>query len=227
MTQTNTMSQRSTTSQNNPMTRLTIVTVMTVLWAASFTLAQPATQPAAGAGTPQRQGFGGGAGGRGEMLLQRFKDAMADLNLTDDQKTKIDAILDKAKDDARDMMAQMQNLQPQERQQKIRDLLMDLRQKIGDVLTDDQKQKLQEKLQSMRGPNARQGGGFGAGQGGGGAGAAGAGQPGAAKPDGAAAQPGNGQSANGQPVLGNSPPARIRPRASPKPFNGFRIRWRR
>ena len=54
----------------------------------------------------------------------------------------------------------------------------------------------------MRGPNARQGGGFGAGQGGGGAGAAGAGQPGAAKPDGAAAQPGNGQSANGQPGAG-------------------------
>jgi len=145
-----------------------------MLLTSALAIAQPTTQP-------PRPGFGGaGAGGnRGEMLLQRFKAATADLDLSEQQKTQISEILDKAKEQISAMLPELQNMDQQARQQKIRDFMMDLRQKIADVLTDEQKQKLQEKLQSMRGGNARPGapGQRGAGQPG--AGQPGAGQPGA------------------------------------------------
>ena len=123
-------------------TRLVCVIVM--LLAGGMASAQPATRPA----------NAGGPAGRGDQLFQRLHDAISDLNLTDDQKTQIEAIFSKAKDDFQLIAPQLKDMQQQERQQKIRDMMMDLREKIGGVLTDDQKQKLQEKIQAMRGGGA-------------------------------------------------------------------------
>ena len=126
----------------------------------TFASAQSTTQPA----TPPVGGGigGGGAGGgqgRGEMLFQRIHDQLSDLNLTDDQSKKIDDILDKAKSDFQALLPQMRDMQPQERQQKLRDIMMGTRDKIKDVLTPDQQQKFAQKMDALR--QQRPGGRFG------------------------------------------------------------------
>src|SRR5947207_10138773 len=86
--------------------------------------AEPTTQPQASnppqTNPPQRPGFGGGGGARGDMFLQRLRDAMADLNLTEEQKSKITDIFAKARDDMRELGPQLANLDQQQRQAKFR-----------------------------------------------------------------------------------------------------------
>jgi Spy/CpxP family protein refolding chaperone len=109
--------------------------------------AEPATQPSE---QPPRPGFGGG-GGR-EMLFGRLRETVAELSLTDDQKTKIKDIFDAAKD-------KLTAMDPQQRQQNFRAEMIDVREKVMGVLTDDQASKLKEKLENGRVPGARFGGG--------------------------------------------------------------------
>lgn len=109
---------------------------------------QPATQPArpfAGNGN----GAGNG-GGRAEAFGQRVRDALNELNLTDDQNKKIDAILDQARSDFQNLAPQLRTMQPQERQQKMRDLIDGMRDKLKAVLTPEQQQQFVKKMQEMR-----------------------------------------------------------------------------
>lgn len=119
--------------------------VLISLCAAATTRAEPTTQPAEDRPRPAL-----GAGGRGEMLFGRFREAIADLNLTDDQKAKIKDIFDDAKE-------KLTAMEPQERQQKFRGAMMDLREKLTAVLTEEQAGKLREKLERGRGPGGRPG----------------------------------------------------------------------
>src|SRR5581483_2869980 len=125
--------------------KMKVIWGLVILIAGSVATAQPATRPAVGAGLGQGQGAG-----RGEMLLSRLRDAMGDLKLTDDQKKQIDDIFAKAKDDISEMIPTLRNMDQQERQQKIREMMMGIRDKVAAVLTDEQKQQLQEKMQNLR-----------------------------------------------------------------------------
>src|SRR5439155_19505187 len=148
-----------------------------VVLTGAFAMAEPTTQPSA-SNPPQRPAFGAGGGARGEMMLQRLRDGMADLNLSEDQKSKITDIFAKAKDDMREMVPQMQNMDPQDRQAKFREFMMGLRDNVRGVLSEEQAQKFQEKMQNMR-----RGGGDGNGAAGApAAGAAPAAQPGQMPP---------------------------------------------
>jgi Spy/CpxP family protein refolding chaperone len=132
-------------------------------------------RPAGGAG-------GGFAGGRLGGGIQRFQAAMADLNLTDDQKPKVDAALADAKKAFADVAPQLQQGGPPspEAREKIRTAMEDLRNKLMAILNPDQQEKLKAALQ-RGGPGGQGGpGGFGGGRRGPGAG----GGAGAEKPAG-------------------------------------------
>jgi len=105
---------------------------------------------------PNAAGNGAGAG----ALLERFVGKLDSLNLTPDQKTKIDALVDKAKEDFKALQADSQNLEPREKLQKFGARFKQLKEDIAAVLDPSQKEQF-EKLT----PAAGQGGGAGAGAG--------------------------------------------------------------
>jgi Spy/CpxP family protein refolding chaperone len=114
------------------------------------------------------QGAGGGAGaGRGDMVERTQTIANELMNLTADQKTKLDAIFAKAKEDFKAAQEASRDLPPEERGPKMREMMTALQDQVRGVLTDEQKKEFDDKVQQGRrgGPGA-QGGGQGAGQGG-------------------------------------------------------------
>jgi thiol-disulfide isomerase/thioredoxin/Spy/CpxP family protein refolding chaperone len=113
--------------------------------------AQPATQP--GGGRP-----GNGGAQRGQFVVERFRQALANIDLTPEQKSKVDGILNQTLDD---IQAMPQDLPQDERRQKMQTVLSDVREKVRAVLTDDQAAKLRENMQNQRPPNGGGGGGGG------------------------------------------------------------------
>lgn len=117
-----------------------IVATMALMVSASM------AQGGGGQGRGQGRGMGQGMmGGRGGNLLAR-EDVQKELNLTDAQKSKIKAIMDKAAEDRRAMMEEMRNgggdreamtKHMQEAQAKVK-------KETDAVLNDDQKKRLQE-----------------------------------------------------------------------------------
>lgn len=71
------------------------------------------------------------------QYLKLQRDRLNELNLTDDQKTKIDALYTKATEEVKAAAA----ADPQERRQKMGELMMGLRKDVAEVLTDEQKAK--------------------------------------------------------------------------------------
>ena len=80
------------------------------------------------------------AAGRGEpgALLKAARERLDQLGLTDDQKKTIDAAYENAKEEIK----KVAKSDPQERRQALTKAMTDLREKVGGVLTDEQKAKL-------------------------------------------------------------------------------------
>ncbi len=107
--------------------------------AAVATASSPAAPgaPSAGATSPSPGAGGGGGGGGGGPLAEFRNRLVAELQLTPDQQAKVDALYA----DARPQFASLRDL-PQEDRAKARDrITADIRAKIGDVLTPEQKPK--------------------------------------------------------------------------------------
>src|SRR5438046_1514848 len=121
------------------MKSLKLVLVFATLIFTSALRAQPTSRPAG----PGRE--------RGEMLLQRIHQTLSELNLSDEQKTKINDILASAKEDMQKMVGELRDIGQEERAQRLREFLMGLRDKIQNELTDAQKQMFQEKIRQLRG----------------------------------------------------------------------------
>jgi Spy/CpxP family protein refolding chaperone len=116
---------------------------------------------------PTSRPFGlGGAGGVGGGLagrqIQNFRSAIESLDLTEDQKKQVAAAFDEAR-------AKMKDIDPGDRE-AMGGLIQELREKLTQVLTPEQREALQKKMQEMRnnrgggqggpgGNNARGGGG--------------------------------------------------------------------
>src|SRR3954452_23195232 len=79
------------------------------------TVAAQTTQPGAVAGQ--------GGERRGGAMLQRVRDLVGELQLSDAQKTKIDQIFDDAQKEVGPMMQELRQLDPQERGQRMREFL--------------------------------------------------------------------------------------------------------
>jgi Spy/CpxP family protein refolding chaperone/peroxiredoxin len=108
---------------------------------------------------PEPAAAGGGRGG----LLPRFRDALAQLDLTDDQKKKVDTLLEDVTAQAKQLRQSVQSgsISRADVQEKRIGMLQDLREKLSGILTPDQQQKLRSILQS--GPGVGGGGAVGGG----------------------------------------------------------------
>jgi len=89
---------------------------------------------------------GGKAAQRGERL-DKF---LAELNLTDDQKTQIDAVRKETREKLAALKGQLKDLTPEERRAKVKEAAGDVRGKIMAILTDEQKAQLKEKMQAAK-----------------------------------------------------------------------------
>jgi Spy/CpxP family protein refolding chaperone len=103
------------------------------------------------------------AGRAAEQMTERWKQALTQLNLTSEQQTKVDAVLADARKQAETRAAERgagqgdNQGQGQGRGGALFASMRETRQKIEEVLTPEQKQKLQE-LMPQRGPGGRRGG---------------------------------------------------------------------
>jgi len=85
----------------------------------------------------------GVAAGRPGAAIERFRDAVNDLKLTEDQKGKVDSVFADARKKFADLAPQLQKGQPTaETREKVRSVMQDLRAALTDVLTPEQMEKL-------------------------------------------------------------------------------------
>jgi Spy/CpxP family protein refolding chaperone len=119
--------------------------------------------PARRRGGPGAPGGGGGGGGGGAFGGEMFRENLKDLDLTAEQQTKVDALLDESR-------AKMQALRGEaggagagntEGREKMRAALRETREKLDEILTPDQRTKLREKMAARRSEGGAGGGGRG------------------------------------------------------------------
>jgi peroxiredoxin len=91
-------------------------------------------------------------------VLQAYRDVLKSLELTDDQKTDTDQILQDTTTKMRELAPELRNAQPQERRAKLAEIISQTNEQIADKLTDEQKPKfregIQDALRRLRGDSA-------------------------------------------------------------------------
>jgi Spy/CpxP family protein refolding chaperone len=132
----------------------TVTLLMLLSWSAPAWAQQPTTARA-------REGAGaGGQQQRPGMLIERLRESLDDLKLTDDQKQKIDTIFDKAREDMRGMMQELRQADPMSRRERLREAITGIEDQIKATLNSEQTQAFEQKAQALReqirgGGNAR------------------------------------------------------------------------
>ncbi|HEX4055966.1 MAG TPA: deiodinase-like protein [Tepidisphaeraceae bacterium] len=91
------------------------------------------------------------------FIVERLRRAVSQLDLTDEQKTKVNEIFDQASQQAQELSQSLENISPSERYQKMGAFVRGLRQQLAAVLTDAQLSVLRRSLGP--GPTSRPGGG--------------------------------------------------------------------
>lgn len=86
-------------------------------------------------------------------FFDRVREVLAQVNLTDDQKQKVDDILSQARRDFQAKLPELRDATPEQRRQMVRDILEKMRQQIADLLTPDQKIKFQHEMEKLRAEN--------------------------------------------------------------------------
>jgi Spy/CpxP family protein refolding chaperone len=115
-----------------------------VLGGLTFSVARAEDQPKEQT-TPKERPVNG-EGRQGFPMLDRFHEAVNELKLNDDQKSKIDKMFE----DARSQMKKLREEAAGDREavaKKAREMFEKLRENIASVLNEDQKEQLKEKLQ--------------------------------------------------------------------------------
>jgi Spy/CpxP family protein refolding chaperone len=112
----------------------------------------PASRPA-----PQQPPAGAGPG----VMLDRTRQAIEQLRLTPEQKSKIDAIFKEARAELEQMKTQLESMDMRQRMAEAREFLDGLRADLAFVLTPEQREQMQQKLEQLRegGPGGGPGGG--------------------------------------------------------------------
>ncbi len=88
-------------------------------------------------------------GGGPQMMIDHLKDAIKDLNLTDEQKPKVEEILKKASGEI-EKLGQEKGAEPRQRMQKFMEIRRGAIEDLKAVLNEQQQQTLQEKLPQPR-----------------------------------------------------------------------------
>lgn len=88
------------------------------------------------------------AGGFVPPMVAKLKSALADVDLSDDQRTKVDALLAHLRSQLQDVGS----LSPEERQDTLRQVLGDGRRKLGEILSAEQQLALRDRMQKLASP---------------------------------------------------------------------------
>jgi Spy/CpxP family protein refolding chaperone len=110
-----------------------VVTVLSVLACAGVTLERAAGQDQRGGG-----------------LIARVQQELDQLNLTDEQKTKTSAILEKAREQFRELAPELIQAEPSVRRQKMNQFLSGLAEQIKPVLDESQRGEFETRIARMR-----------------------------------------------------------------------------
>jgi hypothetical protein len=86
----------------------------------------------------------------GARLAEQLEKATADLNLSNEQQTQVQAITSELPTKVRELVEQTQDMSPRDRAERVRELLAETRTSIEAVLNDDQKQQLAEKIEAAK-----------------------------------------------------------------------------
>ncbi len=97
----------------------------------------PATQPANDRPAPA---------GDPETIVQRLREQLSAMQLTDDQKQKIDDAMGKAEQSLKTLDSDLQNATQSQRAQHLRDIFDALREQVRSVLSPQQQQELRRKI---------------------------------------------------------------------------------
>src|SRR4051812_39606139 len=89
-------------------------------------------------------------GPRPMLMLERAQATAEQMDLTPEQKAKINAAIDQAREQMRGMRDQLQDMSPQERTERVRGVLSTVRETIEAQLSPAQKAEFSEKLNSAR-----------------------------------------------------------------------------
>jgi peroxiredoxin len=84
------------------------------------------------------------------QLIDTFRNLAKDLNLSDDQKTKVEAALKSAGEQWKSLQADLESMDPKDRREKVRGLLETLRTDVEGVLDEEQLAALKKKMSELR-----------------------------------------------------------------------------
>jgi Spy/CpxP family protein refolding chaperone len=118
-----------------------LVAAATLVLTVSTAWAQPQGQGRRGG---FRGGFGGGAFGADVSFLIASEPVQKELELTDDQKTKVQDLQQKLRDEGMDFFQSLQGLSQDEIQKKMQDRAKENRKKVADILVAPQMERLDE-----------------------------------------------------------------------------------
>jgi Spy/CpxP family protein refolding chaperone len=133
---------------------------------------EPSTRPAPAGerrGGPDRPGPGrpgapgGGARRMGPApgeLIEEFRTIAKDLNLTDEQKTKVEAALKTAAEEFKTLRDD-DTIDPRDRRTRAEEILGTMRKDVSGALTEEQRQTLRKKMNELRPPGGQRRGGEG------------------------------------------------------------------
>ena len=99
-------------------------------------------------------GPGGPGGQRGEMAKERLNKMAEELKLTDEQKTKVEAVMKEQQEKMRGSREANANATPEERREKMKTVREELSKKMKGILTPEQFEKW-EKMPQGRGPGGQ------------------------------------------------------------------------
>jgi len=114
-----------------------LTVIATILSIVTLVQAQP--EP------PRREG-----GPRHGRMMEMIDQVLADLNLSAEQKEKIDPILADAREEGHALREDLKDADPQERRETMRQFMQAIRKKIEAELTEEQRAALESKIQEMR-----------------------------------------------------------------------------
>ena len=84
------------------------------------------------------------------QLIDTFRNLAKDLNLSDEQKTKVEAALKTAGEEWKSLQADLESMDPKDRREKVRGLLEKLRTDVEASLNEEQLQALKKKMSELR-----------------------------------------------------------------------------
>jgi Spy/CpxP family protein refolding chaperone len=136
-----------------------LIVACAVLAAAPEVIAQVATQPSAGGG----QSNGGRMRPGPAIIIARYKHAVSQLDLTDDQRMEIDAFFNQANQQGMDLSQKLADADPSDRYQMLGDFVKQLHSQLANLLSDGQLAQLDKNIGPLL--TGRRAGQFGGGGG--------------------------------------------------------------